>query len=131
MILGVVEVWSIGQLHGVLGTTKLVGLYIATTALGAVFLYIQLPAFREAMKAMKNIEKKWKKKLNDQEFKPTAEDIQKLKPMVFVGVYFPALVLIAIPGIVSDVIGTLLVFPVISNWYVEHKMNKAMKNVAQ
>ena len=131
MILGVVEVWSIGQLHGVLGTPRLVGLYVATTALGAVFLYIQLPAFREAMNAMKNIEKKWKKKLNDPEFKPTAEDIQKLKPMVFVGVYFPALVLIAIPGIVSDVIGTLLVFPVISNWYVEHKMNKAMKNAAQ
>jgi UPF0716 family protein affecting phage T7 exclusion len=106
VILGVVEVWSIGQLHGVLGTSKLVGLYIATTALGAVFLYIQYPAFCAAMNAMKKIEKKWTKKANNPNFKPTAEDIQKLKPMAFVGIYFPAVVLIAIPGIVSDVIGT-------------------------
>jgi UPF0716 family protein affecting phage T7 exclusion len=127
VILGVVEVWTLGQLHPVLGTAKLVGLYLATTALGAVFLYLQLPALRAALDVMKKLDKQWKKKLNNPEFKPTAEDIQKLKPMVFVGVYFPALVLIAIPGIVSDVIGILLVLPVISNWYVSHKMNQAMR----
>lgn len=131
IILGVVEVWFIGQIHGILGTAKLVGLYVTTTAIGAAFLYIQLPVFREALSAMKNIEKKWKKKIKNPEYKPTAEDIKKLKPMVFVGIYFPAIVLIAIPGIVSDVIGTLLVFPVISNWYLEHKMNIAMKRAKQ
>ena len=131
LVLGVVEVWTIGELHSVLGTSRLIGLYLATTALGAVFLLIQLPAFREAMRTMKNIEKKWRKKFNNPEYQPTAEDIQKLKPMVFVGIYFPALVLVAIPGIVSDVIGTLLVLPVISNWYIERTMNKALEKASQ
>jgi UPF0716 family protein affecting phage T7 exclusion len=131
IILGIAEVWSIGELHGVLGTSKLVGLYVATTALGAVFLYIQLPVFRDAMRAMKNIENTWKKKAKDPDYKPTAEEIQKLKPMVYVGIYFPALVLIAIPGIVSDIIGTLLVFPVLSNRLLEYNMNKAINNASK
>jgi UPF0716 family protein affecting phage T7 exclusion len=129
-MLGVVEIFAISQLHTVLGTYKLVGLYLATTAIGAVFLLIQLPAFRQAMNTVKSLETRWKKRFGDPEFKPTAEDIQKLKPMVFLGVYIPAVVLIAIPGIVSDVVGTLLVLPVISNRYIEYQMNKAMKNVA-
>jgi len=90
IILGIAEVWSIGELHGVRGTSKLVGLYVATT-----------------------------------------EEIQKLKPMVYVGIYFPALVLIAITGIVSDIIGTLLVFPVLSNRLLVYKMNKAIINASK
>lgn len=127
LLLGIVEVWTTVQLHSVLGTTKLIGLYVATTALGAAFLYIQFPAFRQAMQAMNTAEKTWKKKIQQPGYQPTADDVQRLKPMLFISVYVFAAVLIAIPGIVTDVFGSLLILPVISNWYIERAMTKAMQ----
>jgi UPF0716 family protein affecting phage T7 exclusion len=53
---------------------------------------------------------------------------EKLSPMMFVGIYVPALVLIAIPGIIGDVVGTLMVLPGLSSWLVNYQINKAIAN---
>lgn len=126
IILGIIEVATIGELHSIFGTQNLIFLYIATTAIGAFFLYLQAPEFRAAMKATKGIQRKFKKKARDPEYKPTREELGKLAPMMFIGIYIPALVLIAMPGIVSDFIGTLMVLPGLSSWLVRRQINKAV-----
>jgi UPF0716 family protein affecting phage T7 exclusion len=128
IILGVAEVATIGQLHSIIGTRNLVFLYIATTAIGAFFLYLKASEFKIAMKAMKGIEKKFKKRVKNPEYKPTREEIQKLSPMMFIGMYVPAIVLIAIPGIISDFVGTLMVMPGLSSWLLSRQVNKAIAN---
>ncbi len=126
IVLGVAEVVTIGELHSILGTKDLVILYVVTTAIGALFLFSRLSEFRVALKAMKKIGKKFKKKARDPDYKPTSEEIIKLRPMMFVVLYAPALVLIAIPGIISDILGIFMLFPYISNWLVGRKVKKAM-----
>tara|TARA_R110002167_G_C12629194_1_gene647441 strand:- start:113 stop:532 length:420 start_codon:yes stop_codon:yes gene_type:complete len=130
IVLGVAEVFSIGKLHDAMGLSSLIGLYIVTTAIGGLFLYLQLPAFMDAMRSSRKLEKKFMKKSKASDFKPSAEEIAKFKPIIFISVYVPAAVLIAIPGILSDFIGTLMIIPIASNWLLEYKMNKAMKNAA-
>ena len=127
VLLGIAEVYTISELHGFFGTAKLVSFYIATTAIGAIFLYIQLPLFRESMKAMKGIEKKFKKKIKKQGYELTPEDYQKAKPMLFLSIYVFGFVLIAIPGVLSDIIGTIIVFPYFSKLLLEYKMRKVVE----
>ena len=126
MVLGVVEVVTIGKLHSILGTQDLVIIYIITTAIGALLLYLKFPEFKKAMKATKGIQKKRKKKFQDPNYRPTAEEIEKLRPMMFVGLYIPAVILVAIPGVISDVIGILIVLPGLSAWLVNRQINKAL-----
>ncbi len=128
IILGVAEVATIGQLHSLFGTRNLVLLYIVTTAVGALFLYLKSSEFKVAMKATKGIQKKLKKRAQNPDYKPTLEDIEKLSPMMFVGLYVPALILIAIPGIISDIIGIFMVLPGLSSWLVRRQISKAIAN---
>ncbi|MCP4492885.1 MAG: FxsA family protein [Gammaproteobacteria bacterium] len=126
IVLGVAEVATIGQLHSVLGTGYLVLLYIVTTAIGALFLYLKFSEFKAAMKATKGIQKKLKKRAQNPGYKPTSEEIERLSPMMFVGLYVPALILIAIPGVISDIIGLLMVLPGLSSWLVRRQIDKAI-----
>jgi UPF0716 family protein affecting phage T7 exclusion len=128
IVLGVAEVATIGQLHSLFGTRDLVLLYIVTTAVGALFLYLKASEFKVAMKATKGIQKKLKKRAQNPGYKPTLEDIEKLSPMMFVGLCVPALILIAIPGIISDIIGIFMVLPGLSSWLVRRQISKAIAN---
>ena len=125
-VLGVVEVVTIGKLHSLFGTRDLVIIYIITTAIGAFLLYLKFSEFKTAMKATNGIQKKHKKKLNNPHYKPTVEEIEKLRPMMFVGLYVPAVILVAVPGVISDLIGILIVMPGISAWLVRRQINKAL-----
>lgn len=124
IILGIAEIATIGQLHTALGTSKLIVLYIVTTAIGAFFLYLKMPQFKAAVKASKRLDKKFKKQAQRQDYQPTAKDIEKVRPFMFIALYLPALILIAIPGIISDVVGILMVFPVLSDWLLQRSVDK-------
>jgi UPF0716 family protein affecting phage T7 exclusion len=128
LVLGVAEIATIGQLHSLIGTRDLVLLYSFTTAIGALFLYLKASEFKVAMKATKGIQKKLKKRARNPEYKPTLKEIEKLSQMMFVGLYVPALILIAIPGIISDIIGLLVVLPGLSSWLVRRQISKAITN---
>ena len=128
-LIGVIEVSVIGKLHGILGFYKLIGVYITTTLIGAIFLVLQLQEFRKSWKYMKKLEKKSLKKFKDKNYKLTVEELEKAQPMLFFMIYSYAVVLIAIPGIVSDIIGIIIVIPFISNYYLEFKMNKAKQKL--
>lgn len=126
IVLGVAEIATIGQLHELLGTLNLVFLYVVTTAIGAFFLFLKLPKFRASMKLMKKAEKKLKHKIKEPGVKLSAKEIEQYGDMIFVGSYFMACVLIAIPGVVSDVAGMLIVMPFLSDWVLKRKINKAI-----
>lgn len=115
----VIEVWVFSYFHEILGFSKLAALCLATTVLGVVMLFIRYPEFRTAKNAINKLDTKWQEKLKDPEYSPSAYDNETVKQMVFVYVYIPALVLIIIPGIITDTIGMLLLIPAISNRYVE------------
>ena len=114
LMVGFVEVWTYSYLYDVLGFSKLVTLYVATTFLGAVVLFIRYPAFCAAKNASKKLYTKWQEEQKNKDYIPSAENADKQKVMVFVYVYLPALALIALPGIVTDIIGILLLMPAIS-----------------
>lgn len=129
IVLGVAEVATIGQVHSVLGTRNLVLLYIVTTAIGAVLLYLKSSEFTAAMKAMRGLEGGLREKAKEPEYKPTPEEVEELSPMLFIGLYVPALVLIAIPGLIGDLIGIFMVLPGVSSWLIKRQKYKAMSRV--
>jgi UPF0716 family protein affecting phage T7 exclusion len=127
VIQGFIEVAVIGKLHGSLGLYGLMGLYLVTTIFGAVFLVIQLPRFRRSWKFMRDMEKGKFQALKNPDHKPTAEELEKIRPLLFFTLYFFAAVHIAIPGIVSDFVGMIMVIPVLSNRYLDYKISKMIK----
>jgi UPF0716 family protein affecting phage T7 exclusion len=134
VVLGFVEVVAIGKLHGQIGIYHLIGLYLLTTIIGAVFLLIQLPRFRRSWIFMKQLDKGTRedlKKFGDPDFKPSAGEIEQLRPMLFFMLYFIAAAHIAIPGLVSDVIGIVLVVPFISNAYLNQRISKAVRKAGE
>ena len=124
--LGVIEIAVIGRLHAALDLYKLVGLYIVTTLVGAALLLLQLKKFRAAMQAIRKLEKGLMKKFRDPAFKPSSVQVEQLSPLLFVTLYVSAVILIAIPGIVSDVVGMLLALPLVSHYYVQSNLRKAV-----
>jgi UPF0716 family protein affecting phage T7 exclusion len=125
-VLGVIEIAVIGRLHAALGLYKLVGLYILTTLFGAVLLLMQLKKFRAAMKTINKLEKGFMKNFNDPEFRPSPQQVEKLGPLLFVTLYVSAAILIAIPGIVSDIVGMILALPMVNDYYVRSNLRKAV-----
>jgi len=126
IILGVSEVAVIGQLHSMLGLYALIGLYIVTTAIGGVFLYMQYPEFKRSMKASKKIGKKFKKQFVGEECSLSAEQLEKLRPFFFVVRYGIAFALIVIPGVVSDIVGVVMVLPVVISYFINRSLDKAI-----
>lgn len=120
------EIATIGQLHELLGTLNLVIVYVLTTLIGAFFLFLKLPRFRESMNLMKKAEKKFKKKFKDPEVKLSPKEIGQYGKTIFVGIYFMACILIAIPGVVSDIVGILMGLPLLSNWALNYKLKNAV-----
>ena len=128
-ILGVIEIAVIGRLHAALGLYKLVGLYVFTTLVGAALLLVQLKKFRAAMQTINKLEKGFLKKFRDPAFRPSPQQVEKLSPLLFVTLYVSAVILIAIPGIVSDVVGMLLALPLVSHYYVQSNLRKAVARI--
>ena len=128
LTLGIAEIVTIGELHSRIGTNHLVPLYVVTTAIGAFLLYLNVSEFRSSVKKTKKIQNKLKKKAQGPNYKPTASEIEKLRPLMFVGVFILAIVLVAIPGILSDLIGMVIALPFMSAWVVNQKVKKALAN---
>ena len=128
IILGIIEITTTGYLHDLIGAAKLVGLYIITTIIGAFFLYIKLPEAKKALISVKKIKKKLKKSMKKTGYKPTHVDLLKLKPSYYLSIYIPAVILIAIPGVITDILGIIMAFPFVSNWLIERSMNKQRHN---
>lgn len=126
IILGVSEVAVIGQLHSLLGLSTLIALYIVTTAIGAVFLYMQYPEFKRSMRASKSLGKKFRKQFDGEKHNLSPEQLEKLRPVFFMARYGIAFVLIVIPGIVSDIVGIIMVVPVVISYFINRSIDRAI-----
>lgn len=126
IILGVSEVAVIGQLHAILELYTLIVLYVITTALGAIFLGLQYPEFKRSMKASKSLGKKFKKQYTGPECSLSPEQIEKMRPFLFVGCYGIAFTLIVIPGIISDILGIIMVIPIVISFFINRSIDKVI-----
>lgn len=126
-LIGIAEIISIGELHSVLGTLNLVLLYIVTTIIGAAFLLFQYPKYRPHINKLDNAEvsEDIKEKIEASTLSP--REAAKLRHFAFSAVFYMACLLVAVPGIITDIIGILLVIPYISNYIIKKQINKTFK----
>lgn len=113
---GITELWSTSLLHEILGTTKLIQLYVLTTVVGMLFLGFRLSEFKKAMESVEKFRKNQKGKKMGMQHWSTEQFKPILKPMAFCIIYVCSSILIAVPGIVTDVIGVLLILPITTNY---------------
>ena len=123
-VVGVAEVATIAKLHSLLGLTNLIGIYVVATLLGVAFLSYRYKQFKGDFKSAKNLDKKFRKKVrkNLQHLEP--EDFEKLKPMMSVLVYIAAVILVLIPGLITDLAGIVLLMPNVSSWIIKQQAKK-------
>lgn len=126
--LGLSEVLTITYLHNYLGMLYLIVLYVATTVIGATLLLLQYPRFRLAFHKMNKLEKKFRNKLKDPEYKATSEEIETLKPMLYVSVYVMSAILVAVPGIITDFVGLFMVIPAVSSHLINRQITKTISH---
>ncbi|WP_444927084.1 FxsA family protein [Microbulbifer sp. TRSA002] len=129
IILGVSEVAVIGWLHSLLGLNTLIGLYVVTTAIGAVFLYVQYPEFKQSKKVSKSIGKKLSKQFEGKGHNLSPEQLEKLRPFLFMVRYGVAFFLIIIPGVISDIVGIVMMLPVVVSFFINRSIDKAIAKV--
>ncbi|MCA0894908.1 FxsA family protein [Microbulbifer agarilyticus] len=126
IILGISEVAVTGQLHSMLGLSSLIGLYVITTAIGGILLFLRYPEFKRSMKASKNLGKKFKNKISGKDHSLSSDQLKKLPPLFFVARYAIALGLVIAPGIVSDLVGVVMILPFITSYFIDRSVNKAI-----
>lgn len=119
----------IGWLHSLLGLYTLIGLYIVTTAIGAMFLYVQYPEFKQSKRASKSIGKKLSKQFEGKGHNLSPEQLEKLRPFLFLVRYGIAFFLIVIPGVISDIVGIVMVLPVVISFFINRSIDKAIAKV--
>ncbi|MBU2885500.1 FxsA family protein [Gilvimarinus agarilyticus] len=124
IILGVSEVVVIGQLHSIFGLYTLIGLYVISTAIGGILLYVRYPEFKRSMKASKNLGKKFKNKISEKEHALSTDQLKKFPPLLFIARYGIAVGLIIAPGIVSDLVGIAIILPVVTSFFINRKIDK-------
>jgi UPF0716 family protein affecting phage T7 exclusion len=132
ILLTVADLLATLELISMLDTFDLIALYLLTTIVGAFLLFLR----REDFKAAKQFEETglteaYKERSKGIFKKPNAEDIESLRPMLLVGgVYIPAIVLLVIPGLLSDLVGALITIPAISSLLVNRQIEKTIEENA-
>ncbi len=111
IVVGVLEVITIGKLHEYLGTGDLVLLYLGTTAVCAIVALVFYPNFKQE-KHDTNLSNKFSKRLNKK--KLTVRDRKSMNSVMYCAAYIIGCVLIAIPGVITDILGLFLVVPFIN-----------------
>ncbi len=112
-ILGIFEVIVISKLHGILGLNDVVVLYVVTTIFGALVASVFFSKFK-AQKNNATFGKKFQKRIRED--RVTKTDKMKMTSLVYVATYIFGCILVAIPGLITDFIGMLLLLPPISNF---------------
>ncbi len=80
------------------------------------------------MKASKKKGKKLQKKTKKSSYIPTHDELEKIRPSIYIGIYIIAVAFVAIPGILTDIIGMTIVIPFINKWLINREINKYIMN---
>ena len=108
VIIGVIEIVLVSKLHNFLGLEYLIYLYLATTACGFIFACIYLPYFKK-QKAKIDFSNKFPERAA--EGKLPSKDVGSMKHFIACASYVIGCVLIAIPGMTTDLLGVLMILP--------------------
>lgn len=119
-VLGVLELLLVVQLHQWADVTELVLLYLLTTAIGFLFLsLLKNKLFRELdIDTRKKARKKIHQKIKNRSVLDEHEQ-QQYKAQLTLMYFMLAWVLIFVPGLITDLLGMLMVIPGLMNWIVD------------
>lgn len=119
-VLGVLELLLVVQLHQWADVTELVLLYLLTTAIGFLFLsLLKNKLFRELnIGTSKKARKKIHQKIKNRSVLDGHEQ-QQYKAQLTLMYFMLAWVLIFVPGLITDLLGMLMVIPGLMNWIVD------------
>lgn len=124
ILIGIFEILLMEELHDLLGLKVMLLTYISTTIFGAMILYLDSSKVKKALKATKRTGRKLKKKTKKSGHIATQDELDKLKSTIYVSTYIAAVILIVLPGILTDILGVFIVLPYISKWYIKKEINK-------
>lgn len=128
ILVGISEITLIGELHDLIGLKEMLLVYTSTTIIGAYILYLYSSKAKRAMKASKKIGKRLQKKTKKSGYIPTHDELEKIRPSIYIGIYIIAVALVVIPGILTDIIGMTIVIPFINKWLINREINKYIMN---
>jgi len=112
LILGILEVVTIGKVHEALDTKGLVILYVVSTLIGMFIAWVYYSDFK-LKKGNLNLSNRMGERLKGG--KLSEKDIKEIRLGSYCIMYVLACALIAIPGILSDLVGIALLFPFVRN----------------
>ncbi len=128
ILVGVSEIILTGELRDLIGLKEMLLVYISTTIVGACILYLYSSKAKRAKKLSKKRGRKLQKKTKKSSYIPTHDELEKLRPSIYIGIYIIAVVLVTIPGILTDLIGIIIVIPFINKWLINREINKYIIN---
>lgn len=121
--LGLAEVLLIGKLHEMLGTKDLVLLYLGTTGAAAAVGWIFYGNYKNEKQKPKP-GNKFSKRLKSQSL--TEADYRAMASVMYVVAYIVGCFLVAIPGILTDILGALLFVPSVNRLITSNFFAKAV-----
>lgn len=133
IFLTVVDVLATLELLTILEPVELIVLYFLTTIAGAFLLFLRRADFKASRQfAETELAEAFRERASGIFRRPTAKDFESLRPLILVGGYYvPAIILIAIPGVLSDLVGILLATPAVSNQLVDRQIKKGIEENAK
>ena len=126
IILILVDILVTVELLSLLEPIAFVTLYLSTTIIGAILLFLRRADFKAARQVENVLTEAFKERANGIFNKTTTKDLEELRPMILVAIYMSAIIFIAIPGLVTDFVGILLATPFLSNWLVGRQIKRAL-----
>lgn len=126
LVVGVLEIYLVGELHGFMETMDLLLLYIGLTCIGAMIAWLNYSRFKLEM-AKAEFPNKFSKRVRDGVV--SENDLAKLDHAGYVFVYVVGCVFIAIPGIVTDLLGVLFVLPPVTSFFGRRLFENVRKEI--
>ncbi len=120
LIAAIAEVTVTAYLVDKLGILNLVSVYIVTTAAGLLFVWINRSRKKEMLGVIKNAD--WESMSDKSKKDPNDPYVQYFgKVGILVGLFIWAVILIIIPGVVTDALGLVILFawitsPIVRNF---------------
>lgn len=121
IIAGIIEILIISKLHEYLGLKNLILFYLSTTFLGLIIAWLFYSEYK-SKKSISHLGRGFNKRVKNN--KVSEEDERKFKLSIYCFAYVLGCILIAIPGLLTDALGILLLFPTISTYVANRYGNK-------
>ncbi len=133
LVLVYIDMQVITYLSATFTNYELIALYLLTTAIGLFVIYYKWPQSAEDIRSENTLlSEAFKERANGIFRQSTKQDLEDLRSSILVGGYYiPALIFIIIPGLVSDLFGTLIATSVVSSWLVNRQIQRAVKDNEQ